>query len=85
MVLKASSKEAYGINMNMTICKKSDPQNCAGESDVTGNTEMLFARLEANTEYYLNLDHKNSIVQLSSFFDCPHVHLRLSMMSENAY
>jgi hypothetical protein len=46
---------------------------------------MLFAKLDANTEYYLNLEHKNSIVQLSSFFDCPHVHLRLSMMSENEY
>lgn len=42
-VLKVSSKEAYGINMNMTLCKKNDPQNCLAISSVTGNSEMLFA------------------------------------------
>ena len=46
---------------------------------------MLFAQLDANVEYYLTLEHTNSIIQLSSFFDCPHVRLRLSMMNENEY
>lgn len=86
MILKANTKEAYGINMNMTICPRNNPnaQTCS-YSDVTGNSELLFANLQANTEYDLILEHKNSIVQLSSFFDCPHVHFHLSMMSENQF
>jgi len=84
-ILKVSSKEAYGVNMNFTLCKKNDERACPGISSVTGNTEMLFAQLDAGVEYYLGIEHKGSIVQLSSYFDCPHVHMRLSMMSENEY
>ena len=41
---------------------------------------MLYAGLTKGTTYYVTLDYSNSIIQLSSFFDCPHIHLSIAMM-----
>ena len=80
MILKVSTKQAYGINMNMRLCSA---DGCHVASSQTGNSELLFGQLDAGKDYYLELEHRHSIIMLSSFFDCPHVRLRISMMSEN--
>jgi hypothetical protein len=77
MLLKMSSKEAYGVNMAMTLCTEED---CLVASSQVGNTEVLFATLTEGRSYYIQLDYSNSIIALSSFFDCPHAHLQVSMM-----
>jgi hypothetical protein len=41
MLLKVSSKEAYGVNMAMKICQHNN-QDCIS-SDPVGNTEILMA------------------------------------------
>jgi len=77
MLLKMSSKEAYGVNMAMTLCAEHD---CFFSSSQVGNTEVLFTTLHKGESYYVQLDFSNSIIALSSFFDCPHAHLQISMM-----
>ena len=77
MLLKMSSKEAYGVNMIMNLCTEHD---CLVSSSQIGNTEVLFTELSKGQSYYVQLDFSNSIIQLSSFFDCPHAHLQVSMM-----
>ena len=42
---------------------------------------MLTAQVQEDVEYTLVLEHKNSIIQMSSFFDCPHVHMLISMIT----
>jgi hypothetical protein len=82
MVLKVHSKQAYGINLVMKLCEGYEHE-CRTVSTKTGNSEVLFAQLRKNQEYFLQLEHQNSLIQLSSFFDCPHVHLRISMISHD--
>lgn len=77
MLIKVSAKEAYGINMAMSICQGS---SCDVKSSKVGNTEMIFAVLKARKEYRLNLDYSHSIIELSTFYDCPHARFSLSMM-----
>lgn len=77
MLLKISSKQAYGINMAMSLCTDMD---CLTPSTQVGNTEVLFTTLEKGRSYYVDLDYTNSIIALTSFFDCPHVHLKVSMI-----
>ena len=77
MLLKMSSKEAYGVNMAMTLCTEED---CLVSSSQIGNTEVLFTILDKGHSYYVQLDFSNSIIALSSFFDCPHAHLQVSMV-----
>lgn len=77
MLLKVSSKQAYGVNLAMRLC---DDHDCHGFSSQTGNTEILYAKAKKGGKYYLELDYSNSIIQLSSFFDCPHLHLKIAMM-----
>ena len=42
---------------------------------------MLFATVKAGKEYTLTLDYSHSIVELHSFYDCPHVRLTIAMNS----
>ena len=42
MLLKMSSRQAYGINMAMTLCTEED---CLVSSSQVGNTEVLFTEL----------------------------------------
>lgn len=77
MLLRMSSKEAYGVNVDLSVCMK---DSCLVTSQQVGNTEILFTTLKKGTEYYLTLKYSNSIIQLSSFFDCPHFHLMISMI-----
>ena len=77
MLLKMSSKEAYGVNMAMTLCTERD---CLVSSTQVGNTEVLFTALTKGKSYHVDLDYSNSMIALSSFFDCPHAHLKVSMM-----
>lgn len=72
MLLKMSSKQAYGVNMAMTLCQG---QDCLFSSSQVGNTEMLYTTLNRGETYHVQLDFSNSIIALSSFFDCPHAHL----------
>lgn len=77
MLLKMSSKQAYGVNMGMSLCQGRD---CLFSSSQVGNTEMLYTTLSKGEKYYVQLDFSNSIIALSSFFDCPHAHLQISMI-----
>jgi len=45
--------------------------------------EQLFALLRKNEEYTVVFDYSHSIVELSSFYDCPHMHIIIAMMSED--
>jgi len=76
MLLKISAKEAYGINMGMTLCQGTD---CSVKSSKVGNTEILFSVLKKGKAYNINLDYSHSIVELSSFYDCPHARLTVAM------
>ena len=62
MVLKVSSKEAYGVNMAISLC--SADHNCRDhhKSQQIGNTEVLMAQVKAGSHYYLKLDYSHSIV-----------------------
>jgi len=77
MVLKVAAKEAYGVNMAMTLCER---QDCHVKSSKVGNTEQLYTVVQKDTRYTLTLDYSNSIVELSTFYDCPHVRLSIAMM-----
>jgi hypothetical protein len=77
MVLKMSVKEAYGVNMGMQLCTKAA---CSISGTRTGNTNVLFATLKRGTAYYIALDYSSSIIALSSFYDCPHARMKISMM-----
>ena len=68
------------MNLGLKLCEGYEHE-CRIVSSKTGNSEVLFAQLRKNQEYFLQLEHHNSLIQLSSFFDCPHVHLRISMIS----
>lgn len=46
-----------------------------------GNTEIMYASVKQGQTYHIELDFTNSIIVLSSFFDCPSAHLEISMMS----
>lgn len=76
MLLKASAKEAYGVNLAMQLCAGSD---CSVKSAQTGNTEMLMAEVKQGQQYSLTLNYSHSIVELHSFYDCPHVRLVVAM------
>ena len=77
MLIKMSSKEAYGVNMEMKLCQ--DENNCEARSSKTGNTEILFAEVKAGKSYRIHLDFSHSIVSLSSFYDCPHARVSIAM------
>jgi hypothetical protein len=77
MVLKMSAKEAYGVNMAMSLCTE---RGCIAHSSQTGNTDVLYTTVNKGTSYYVDLDYSNSIVALTSFYDCPHARLKISMM-----
>jgi hypothetical protein len=77
MLLKMSSREAYGVNMAMQLC---EGQQCTVSSSQVGNAELLFAILSKGKSYEVKLDFSHSIIALSSFFDCPHAHLSIAMM-----
>jgi hypothetical protein len=76
MLLKLSAKEAYGVNMAMTLCQGSD---CSVQSSKAGNTEVLYAVVRGRKSYTITLDYSHSIVEISSFYDCPHARISLSM------
>lgn len=78
MLLKVSAKEAYGVNLGMSLCQGSD---CSVKSSQSGNIEMLFATVKKGREYKLTLDYSHSIVELHSFYDCPHVRVSIAMSS----
>jgi len=74
MVLKVASHEAYGVNMEMQLCDATNGM-CAVKSSQVGNYEVLFATLTKDRSYHLKFSYKNSIIQISNFFDCPNIHL----------
>lgn len=72
MVLKISAKEAYGVNMAMSLC---DERDCTAASSQAGNTDVLYATVRKGRSYHVDLDYSHSIIALSSFYDCPHTRL----------
>ena len=78
MLLKVTAKEAYGVNLAMSLCQG---RECPVKSSQIGNTEVLFAKVQKGTEYTLTLDYSHSIVELHTFYDCPHVRLSVAMTS----
>lgn len=74
MLLKVSSKEAYGVNMKIRLLQARQGTSSA-QSQKVGNTEILYAAVKKGQTYHLELDFTNSIITLSSFFDCPNAHL----------
>lgn len=89
MLLKVTAKEAYGINMKLSLCEGSDGRGddwgrpdsraCPTHSSQIGNHEILFATLRKGSTYSMIMDYTNSIISLSSFYDCPHVSLKIAM------
>jgi hypothetical protein len=90
MLLKVSAKEAYGVNMKLSLCEgdADDPLHgwerqaaaaCSGHSSQIGNHEILYVTVSKGKAYSLVLDYTNSILSLSSFYDCPHAKLKVSM------
>ena len=79
MILKISSKVAYGVDVEFRVCTGNN--DCRIQSQRIGNSELLFASVNKGQQYQIFLEYGNSIITLSSFFDCPHVHIKLSMMS----
>lgn len=77
MVLKMSAKEAYGVNMIMQLCTN---KGCTKSSTRAGNTNVLYATVKKGTSYYIELNYSGSIIVLSSFYDCPHARVKISMM-----
>lgn len=41
---------------------------------------MIMTTVKKGKTYFIDLDYTNSIITLSSYFDCPSAHLKLSMM-----
>lgn len=92
MLLKVATKQAHGVNMAMRLCLTAEPSTEGAEqgaalcktslarSAQVGNNGLLFAVLDKGKSYTLVMDYTNSIITLSSFYDCPHADLRLSMM-----
>lgn len=84
MLLRASTKESHGVNMKMSVCERDDSaqgmsQACLARSSQVGNHQMVYATLKKGTAYDLILDYTNSILALSSFYDCPHAQLKVQM------
>lgn len=80
MILKVSSKQNHGVNMAITLCTDDD---CLVASTQIGNTEMIMTAVTKGKTYFIDLDYTNSIITMSSYFDCPSAHLMLSMMKAN--
>lgn len=74
MLMKVSSKEAYGINMKLQLLQGAEKESHIKAQRV-GNTEIMYASVKKGQTYHIELDFTNSIITLSSFFDCPHAHL----------
>lgn len=92
MLLKVSAKEAYGVNMKMSLCDGGEDVDddwklhlesarCPVHSSQVGNNELLYATVSKGKSYVLVLDYTNSILSLSSFYDCPHTQFKLAMMN----
>lgn len=88
MLVKVSAKEAHGVNMKLRLCEGEDPEDvgdrqqsttCPASSSQIGNHEILYARMSKGKTYTLILDYTNSIITLSSFYDCPHTKLKVAM------
>jgi hypothetical protein len=79
MLIKVSSKESYGINMRIQLLKGSEKESQI-KAERVGNTEIMYATVKKGQTYHIELDYTNSIIQLSSFFDCPNAHLQISMI-----
>jgi hypothetical protein len=77
MILKVASKQNHGVNMAITLCTDDD---CLVASTQIGNTEMMFTTVTKGKTYFVDLDYTNSIITMSSYFDCPSAHLMLSMV-----
>jgi len=90
MLLKVSAKEAYGVNMKLSLCEGADDgddgrehrstSSCSVHSSQIGNREILYATVSKGRSYSLIMDYTNSILSLSSFYDCPHTSLKVSMI-----
>lgn len=58
-VLKVRIKEAFGVNTAMVLCQNED---CLTTSSQVGTNEMLFAALDKNKQYSLELSFANSLI-----------------------
>jgi hypothetical protein len=81
MLMKVSSKEAYGINMKIQLLHGKDKVGSVTSQKV-GNTEIMYASVKKGQTYHIELDFTNSIITLTSFFDCPNAHLQIAMVRE---
>jgi hypothetical protein len=77
MLLKVTAREAYGVNVAMSLCQGKE---CTIKGSQSGNVEILYATVKKGREYRINLDYSHSIVELHTFYDCPHIHFKISMM-----
>jgi hypothetical protein len=81
MLMKVSSKEAYGVNMKIQLLHGRESVGSV-QSQKVGNTEILYASVKRGQTYHIELDFTNSIITLTSFFDCPNAHLQIAMVRE---
>lgn len=89
MLLKVTAKEAYGVNMKLSLCEgtgdgddgweRQASTTCSAHSSQVGNHQILYVTVSKGKAYSLVLDYTNSILSLSSFYDCPHAQLKVSM------
>ncbi len=51
-------------------------------SNKVGSASTIFAKLKKGGSYMIELSYKNSIIEFSDFFSCPHLNLELSIIPE---
>ena len=77
--MKVKVKEAFGVNAQITLCSNED---CVTSSVQIGTSEILFTKLNKGQKYSIDIGYANSIIQMSSFFECPHMDIEFSMIPE---
>jgi hypothetical protein len=77
--MKVRVKETFGVNTELIIYEKGKE---ILRSTKVGSTSALLAKLKKGVSYTLELSYKNSIIEFSDFFSCPHLNLELSLIPE---
>ena len=73
-ILKIRVKESLGVNTEMVLCADDD---CMAQSNQIGTTEILIASLNEGVQYSLTMSYAHSIIEMSSFFECPSHHIEI--------
>lgn len=73
-------KEAYGVNADIVLCEGED---CITNSMQIGTSELLMQPVKKDTSYTIELGYANSIITVTSFFQCPHINYEITMIPES--